>query len=90
MVETPGSDSEASCVNGDCSFDSDVDDECHIRTLEIDCGHVTQENFVVTRAARNHKKPVIEEVSSKNNGVVEAVKKVNKRKGNQASKRRKR
>ena len=65
-METEADSGEDSCGESD---DCDVIDSDEIQTHEIDCGHVTEENFVITKPVKGHTKPVIEEVTiAKSNG----------------------
>lgn len=52
---------EDSCEESD---DSQTRDSDEIKTHEIDCGHVTEENFVITKPVKGHIKPVIEEMTT--------------------------
>lgn len=74
-METDGDSSE------DCSEESDdscTRDSDEIQTHEIDCGHVTEENFVITKPVKGHVKPIIEEMTTVKKNII-CVKK-NKRK----------
>lgn len=61
LVETQSDSSEESSEENDEDFCRDSDG---IATHEIDGGHVTEENFVITKPVKGHVKPVIEEVKT--------------------------
>ena len=74
-METEGDSGEDSSKESDddrCTRDSD-----EVQTHEIDCGHVTEENFVITKPIKGHVKPVIEEMTTvkKNNTCMKKNKK---------------
>lgn len=54
-----------------CSTDDSLDESCAsenedspaVQTQEIDFGHVTEKNFVISKAVTGHRKPVIEDMS---------------------------
>ena len=53
--------------NEESSEENDEDycgDSDEIATHEIDCGHVTEENFVITKPVKGLVKPIIEEVKT--------------------------
>ena len=58
-METEGDSGEDSSEESDDSCTRDSDE---VQTHEIDCGHVTEENFVITKPVKGHVKPIIEEV----------------------------
>lgn len=74
-METEEDSGEDSSEESDdsCTIDSD-----EIQTHEIDCGHVTEENFVITKPVKGHVKPIIEEMTTVKKNIT-CVKK-NKRK----------
>lgn len=61
-METQTDSSEDSSEESDDSCQSRDSDE--IQTHEIDCGHVTEENFVITKPVKGHVKPIIEELTT--------------------------
>ena len=60
-MATEGDSGEDSSEENDdsCSIDSD-----EVQTHEIDCGHVTEENFVITKPVKGHVKPIIQEMTT--------------------------
>ena len=59
---------ETQSDNNEESSEEKNEDNCgdsdEIATHEIDCGHVTEENFVITKPVKGLVKPVIEEVKT--------------------------
>ncbi|XP_068757326.1 NOP protein chaperone 1-like [Montipora capricornis] len=45
------------------SGDSECDDADEVQTQEIDFGHVTEKNFVISKTAKGHVKPIIEDIT---------------------------
>ena len=85
-METQGDSSDDSCEECDGNEDEDSDG---IQTQEIDCGHVTEENFVISKAVKGQVKPIIEEISSdKRNGIKKNKKRVTSKKGSRKRKQR--
>ena len=74
-METEKDSGEDSSEESDDSCTRDSDE---IQTHEIDCGHVTAENFVITKPVKGHVKPIIEEMTTVKKNIT-CVKK-NKRK----------
>lgn len=72
------------------SDENDNKDSDEIQTQEIDCGHVTEDNFVISRTLKGHVKPVIEEISTdKRNSLKQNNKKRNtSKKGSKKRKQR--
>lgn len=60
-METEEDSGEDSSEESDDSCTRDSDE---IQTHEIDCGHVTEENFVITKPVKGHVKPIIEEMTT--------------------------
>lgn len=84
-METEADSGEESCEESD----DHTRDSDEIQTQEIDCGHVTEENFVITKPVKGHIKPIIEEMATtKRNGA--CLKKNKKKTGlKKGSKKRK-
>lgn len=84
-METEADSGEESCEESD----DHTRDSDEIQTQEIDCGHVTEENFVITKPVKGHIKPIIEEMATtKRNGA--CLKKNKKKTGSKkGSKKRK-
>ncbi|KAJ7318882.1 hypothetical protein OS493_037293 [Desmophyllum pertusum] len=59
LMDSQADSGEDSCVESD---DSQTRDSDEIQTHEIDCGHVTEQNFVITKPVKGHVKPIIEEM----------------------------
>ena len=60
-METQSDSNEESSEENDEDICGDSDE---IATHEIDCGHVTEENFVITKPVKGLVKPIIEEVKT--------------------------
>lgn len=86
-METQDDSCEDSCNESDENDNKDSDE---IQTQEIDCGHVTEDNFVISRTLKGHVKPVIEEISTdKRNSLKQNNKKRNtSKKGSKKRKQR--
>lgn len=83
-METEG-DSEDSSEESDDSCTRDSDE---VQTHEIDCGHVTEENFVITKPVKGHVKPIIEEMTTVKKNIT-CIKKNKKKTGTKKRSRRK-
>ena len=73
----------------DCSADDSLEessasengDSDGVSTQEIDFGHVTDKNFVISKAVAGHKKPVIEDISKvEGNGIKKYTKRTSPKK----------
>ena len=58
-----------------------------MQTHEIDCGHVTEENFVITKPVKGHVKPIIEEVTTAKKNIT-CIKKNKKKTGTKKGSRK--
>jgi len=68
--------------DGSCTRDSD-----EVRTLEIDCGHITEENFVITKPVKGLGKPIIEEMTTAKKNIT-CIKKSKKKTGTKKGSRK--
>ena len=86
-METQDDSGDDSCNESNENDNEDSDD---IKTQEIDCGQVTEDNFVISRTLKGHVKPVIEEISTeKRNSLKKNSKKRNtSKKGSKKRKQR--
>ena len=81
-----GEDSSEESDHGNCTRDSD-----EVQTHVIDCGHVTEENFVITKPVKGLVKPVIEEVTTAKKNITctkKNKKKIGTKKGSRKRKQR--
>ena len=83
-METEGDSSEDSSGESDDSCTRDSDE---VQTHEIDCGHVTEENFVITKPVKGHVKPIIEEVTTAKKNIT-CIKKNKKKTGTKKGSRK--
>lgn len=84
LMETEGDSGEDSSEESDDSCTRDSDE---VQTHEIDCGHVTEENFVITKPIKGHVKPVIEEMTTAKKNIT-CVKKNKKKTGTKKGSRK--
>ena len=84
LMETEGDSDEDSSEesDGSCTRDSD-----EVQTHEIDCGHVTEKNFVITKPVKGLKKPVIEEMTTGKKNIT-CIKKNKKKTGTKKGSRK--
>jgi len=86
LIETEEDENKGSSEESDDNVNVDSDE---IQTQEIDCGHVTEENFVISRTVNGHVKPVIEEIATdKRNNLKKNKKRVTSKKGSRKRKQR--
>jgi len=86
LIETEEDENKGSSEESDDNENVDSDE---IQTQEIDCGHVTEENFVISRTVKGHVKPVIEEIATdKRNNLKKNKKRVTSKKGSRKRKQR--
>lgn len=71
-METQENSSEDSQEESDYKEEEDCDE---IQTQEIDCGHITEENFVISKTVKGHIKPFIEVISTEKRSSVRKNKK---------------
>ena len=83
-METEGDSGEDSSEESDDSCTRDSDE---VQTHEIDCGHVTEENFVITKPVKGHVKPIIEEVTTAKKNIT-CIKKNKKKTGTKKGSRK--
>ena len=83
-METEGESGEDSSKESDDSCTRDSDE---VQTHEIDCGHVTEENFVITKPVKGHVKPIIEEVTTAKKNIT-CIKKNKKKTGTKKGSRK--
>ena len=83
-METEGDSGEDSSEESD---DSCIRDSDEVQTHEIDCGHVTEENFVITKPVKGHVKPIIEEVTTAKKNIT-CIKKNKKKTGTKKGSRK--
>lgn len=83
-METERDSGEDSSEESDDSCTRDSDE---VQTHEIDCGHVTEENFVITKPIKGHVKPVIEEMTTAKKNIT-CIKKNKKKTGTKKGSRK--
>ena len=68
---------------------SENGDSDAVQTQEIDFGHVTDKNFVISKAVTGHEKPVIEDISKvEGNGTKKFTKRTASKKASRKRKQR--
>ena len=72
LMETQENSNEDSQEESDYNEEEDSDE---IQTQEIDYGHITEDNFVISKTVKGHTKPFIEEISTEKRNSVKKNKK---------------
>ena len=86
-METQADSSDDSCEEGNYSDENEDSDE--IQTQEIDCRHVTEDNFVIKKTVKSSAKPIIEEMTmDKKNSEKKSKKRLSSKKGSRKRKQR--
>lgn len=86
LVEAQESSADDSLEESSASENGDSD---AVQTQEIDFGHVTDKNFVISKAVTGHKKPVIEDISKvEGNGIKKFTKRTASKEASRKRKQR--